>query len=73
MRISSISNDPDYYPHKFDVFINDEQISNCFTADEGLRIAHCYIIGKNGRVEETSRGTLKSKMLYGKVRIEKVA
>ena len=46
MRLSIRQTDPGYSPKAFSakVFLDGEELSKCFTADEELGEAHCYVL-----------------------------
>lgn len=67
MRVSVSKNDKGFVvdASNYEVFLNGEKLSNCFTADEELGEAHCY-------KEKVDFCEDRIEILKGKVEIKKV-
>jgi len=74
MRVSTDKNDKGYIYDAYNhyVFLDGVELKHCFTADEELGEAHCYVVDKDDKlVIDDSGENIKTEILKGKVKIIK--
>ena len=76
MRISCKSGDPGYDPMavgRYKVFVNDKAVTErCYTADEELGKAWCYVLNKDKKVirKNGDGSSLLTEVVSGVVKVE---